>query len=89
MNRALRHLRSDLLLTDAARHPSTSPVGAHPGAIGHTGKAPRAQVRSYRHCDSSENATLHVAAVASRSAATATATAALTPCPTSPPPGRR
>ncbi|PPT73579.1 hypothetical protein XaplCFBP3122_19930 [Xanthomonas arboricola pv. populi] len=87
MSRALMHLRSDPLLTDAARHPSTSPVGAHPGATGHTGKAPRAQVRSYRHCDSSGKATLHVSAVASRSAATGTA--APRPCPTSPPPDRR
>ncbi|QYF39843.1 hypothetical protein HZS92_01915 [Xanthomonas citri pv. citri] len=52
-------MRSDLILTDAARHPSTSRVGAHPGATGHPGNAPRAQVRSYRPCDSSENATLH------------------------------
>ncbi|APO90901.1 hypothetical protein CEX93_09100 [Xanthomonas euvesicatoria] len=83
---ALRHVRQ-IRLTDVARDPSTVPVGAHRRATGHIGNAPRARARSYRSATAAgmPRCTCRL----SRHPAPQLETAALTPCSTARPPGRR
>ncbi|MFW3177058.1 hypothetical protein EX530_21040 [Xanthomonas phaseoli] len=74
-------------LTDAARHPSTLPAGAHPGATVHIGNAPPAQVRCYRNATAAGMPRCTCRLL--RHAAPYLETATLTPCSTALPPGRR